>query len=69
MKSSRGKQNLIVVSVMCLIAGLLLMIGDKGAGIIFFIGIGLFMIAFIAGIFSIMWKIAVGTDDFLEKNL
>jgi len=51
MTASRGKQNLIVVSVMCLIAGLLLIIGDKHVGIIFFIGIGLFMFAFIAGEF------------------
>jgi len=69
MKSERPKQNLIVISLMCFIAGLLLMIGDKGAGIIFFTGIALFMIAFVGWIIAIMWKIAVGTDKFLDEHL
>ena len=69
MKSSRGKQNLMVISFMLMIAGVLLMIGDKGAGIAFFTGLGLFFISFVGWIIALMWKIAVGTDDFLEKNL
>jgi len=69
MKSERGKQNLIVISFLIMIAGVLLMIGDKGAGIPFFFGIALFMMSFVGWITAMMWKIAVGTDDFLEKNL
>jgi len=66
---SRAKQNLVVFSFMFMVAGMLLMIGDGGAGVMFFIGIGLFMISFVGWIVALMWKIAVGTDDFLEKNL
>jgi len=66
---SRGKQNLIVISFLIMIAGVLLMVGDQGAGIAFFFGIALFMMSFVGWIIAMMWKIAVGTDDFLEKNL
>jgi len=66
---SRGRQNLIALSFMILIAGMLLMIGSEGANIIFFIGFGLFATSFIGWLIAIVWKISVGIDTELGKHL
>jgi len=69
MTASRGKQNLVIFSFMCLIAGILLMIGDNGAGIFFFIGLGIWACALICWMIAIMWKISIGIDNELGKHL
>jgi len=58
-----------MIVLMMFVAGFLLMIGDDGAGMIFFIGLGLVFMCLTLFIVMAMWKIAVGADNAIGKHL
>lgn len=58
-----------MVVLMMFVAGLLLMMGDDGAGMIFFTGLGLVFFTLTLFIIIAMWKIAVGADNAIGKHL
>jgi len=62
MVSEKTRSNFTAIIVIFFISGIFLMIIDSGIGIVFGIGLLLFVISVIAGITAIMWSIA-GTAD------
>lgn len=63
------KQKITVYVLMIFVAGFLLMVGDDGAGTIFFIGLGLVFFTLTLFIILMMWKVAVGADNAIGKHL
>lgn len=64
-----SRQKIVMIVLMTCVAGFLLMTGDNGAGIIFFIGLGLVFLCLTLFIVIAMWKIAVGADNAIGKHL
>lgn len=63
------KQDIVVVSMMMLIAGMLLMMGSNGADVFFWIGLGLVFTSLFGWITAVMWKIAGGVEKAVSKHL
>ena len=62
-----SRQKAVMIVLMMFVAGFLLMVGDKGTGTIFFIGLGIIFFCFTLFIVIGMWKIAVGADNAIGK--
>jgi len=64
-----NRQQVVMLSFMSMVAGMLIMIGADGANIIFFVGLGMVMACFIGWLIAMMWKVAGGIDKELGKHL
>jgi hypothetical protein len=67
MVSEKTKGNFGAIMVGFFIFGILLMIIDSGIGILFGIGLLLFLISLIAGITAVMWGIAGSADRAVRR--
>jgi len=64
-----NRQQLVMLSFLIMIAGMLIMMGSDGANMIFFLGLGMVFASFFGWITAMMWKIAGGIDKELGKHL
>ena len=67
MVSEKTKSNVGAILAIFFIVGIFFMIIDEGVGIIFGIGLLLFLIGLIGIITGIMWSIAVSADNFTRR--
>ena len=67
MVSEKTKGNFGAIIVMLFVVGVFLMIIDEGIGIIFGIGLLLFLFAVIVGVISVMWSIAGSAEKISRR--
>ncbi len=67
MVSEKTKGNFGAIVIMLFVVGIFLMIIDEGIGIIFGIGLLLFLFAVIVGVISVIWSIAGSAEKISRR--
>ena len=67
MVSEKTKGNFGAIVIMLFVVGVLFMIIDEGIGMIFGIGLLLFLFAVIVGVISVMWSIAGSAEKISRR--